>query len=632
MATITTDTSAPVAEAPIPVNAPVVNTPVTSLNLIKPLVGIAAPTAVGADVTGWLEVVADNAMTTTIEYLGLFKTRGNWFYLDNTNGSVGQVLQVPTNGGGADTRCAGVWVEESSPRASTYTWSNDELIISLTAHNYCTYHEVDIVFSTGGATADGTYEIIEVVDEDTFKVTLTGSGTGGNCTVTKFQYWTSLNDTTCSWNRQCIGAAFGETDRRQSFVKDLGSGQMQIGEASDLAATYANVTALTGTYATFSYSSSVTYTWIDNVITVIMNANPDNVGFAGLYVGQDVYFDFTSGGAVGNNGTYTLTFASAYYLKFTLAGSGTGGNCTVIPGITITVANHNLAAGEIAYFSFTSGSGVSGEYTVFRNIDSSSSCRIEHPHSGGLSGNVTVYAYMRISYTAHTLAIGNRVYLDFTSGTGVDGLFTIVATTADTFDVLYSHSSALSGNVTVKQTLGHVPTSGLRIRIPNIFLRACITTTRASNCIPNATLGTRPDFVTYNRGGSIDNEFIYSQWYCFLQIPGVVRLHHFAVIDSFYVAQATDLVEFNDGGFGSYTGSNAYGWYPLSLTQTTTGSILKNVVVEKGGGAGYSPLNISSSTNLSMFNCRLGNVLYTRSASNVSLSNLSNIYIKNFTK
>lgn len=82
------------------------------------LSGITA-TAAGPDVTGWIEIVADQAANFNIPRLGNFTTRGSWFYLDNTTGSAGQILQVPTNGGGATTECPGVWIE-TAPGSDAY--------------------------------------------------------------------------------------------------------------------------------------------------------------------------------------------------------------------------------------------------------------------------------------------------------------------------------------------------------------------------------------------------------------------------------------------------------------------------------------------------------------------------------
>lgn len=67
------------------------------------------------------------------------------------------------------------------------------------------------------------------------------------------------------------------------------------------------------------------------------------------------------------------------------------------------------------------------------------------------SGTTTV----QITLTGHGLAIGNTVYLDYTSGTAVDGTFTVATTpTADTFTVTAAGSLTTSGAVTVSQWVG----------------------------------------------------------------------------------------------------------------------------------------------------------------------------------
>lgn len=74
------------------------------------LTGISA-SATSVDVAGWIEVVQRQAVANTVPRLGSFKTRGDWFYLDDTTGVAGQILQVPTNGGGAGTHVPAVWIE-----------------------------------------------------------------------------------------------------------------------------------------------------------------------------------------------------------------------------------------------------------------------------------------------------------------------------------------------------------------------------------------------------------------------------------------------------------------------------------------------------------------------------------------
>lgn len=53
-----------------------------------------------------------------------------------------------------------------------------------------------------------------------------------------------------------------------------------------------------------------------------------------------------------------------------------------------------------------------------------------------------------VTITAHGLTTGDRVYLDFTSGTATDNTYTVTVLTADTFTVTVS-SATTSGNVTM---------------------------------------------------------------------------------------------------------------------------------------------------------------------------------------
>lgn len=89
------------------------------------LTGIGA-NATGPDTTGWIEVVFDNGvqMNNPNVFGGDgYISRGDWFYLDNTNGTPGQIIQAPTNGGGAQTRICAVQVE-TAPGSNVYEWWN----------------------------------------------------------------------------------------------------------------------------------------------------------------------------------------------------------------------------------------------------------------------------------------------------------------------------------------------------------------------------------------------------------------------------------------------------------------------------------------------------------------------------
>jgi len=73
--------------------------------------GIGA-SATGADTTSWIEVVQRQTAANTVPRLGFFRTRGSWYYLPQvTSGAANDIIQTPTNGGGAGTHVPAVWIE-----------------------------------------------------------------------------------------------------------------------------------------------------------------------------------------------------------------------------------------------------------------------------------------------------------------------------------------------------------------------------------------------------------------------------------------------------------------------------------------------------------------------------------------
>jgi hypothetical protein len=56
-----------------------------------------------------------------------------------------------------------------------------------------------------------------------------------------------------------------------------------------------------------------------------------------------------------------------------------------------------------------------------------------------------------VTITAHGLKTGDRVFLDFTTGTGVDGEYVVTVTGVNTFTVTTAASTTTSGNVTLRR-------------------------------------------------------------------------------------------------------------------------------------------------------------------------------------
>jgi hypothetical protein len=429
------------------------------------LTGIGA-SATGPDVVGWIEVVMDQAATHTTSRAGTgIQSRGDWFYLDDTDGTVGQTLQVPTNGGGAGTRVPGVWIE----------------------------------------TSPGS-------DEYVFWPSLSGSGNG--------------------WSRADLGQPVDATDVRASFVKDATNGAMTIGEAWGMSGTY-TVTNETGTY-----------TWANDTITVTDTAH-------GYLVGEQVRLDFTSGGATAD-GVYTiLTVPSTSTFTVALTGSGTG-------------------------------------------------------------GNVSYVGLLTVSATAHGLSAGQRVTVDFTSGSAPDGVYEIRSTSINAFVLNVPTVASDSGNLDLDLTIGHIPEAGCKTRVPNVFLRQCATGSRATNAVPHNTIATRPDFVTTG-AGIVDFEYAYGDWYFAPAQAYQFRLHHCATLDAITVSEIATALDLNDVGFGMYLAADQI---TVSITSCFAGGTFTDVVAFRGNTPGSSDHvgSFASVNDLVLNNCVFGVVQTGRSS------------------
>lgn len=442
--------------------------------------------AVGADKVGWIEVVHDQAATITVPRLGKFKTRGDWFELGTTNGTVGQVFQLPSNNGGVGTTGCGAWIET--------------------------------------APSSGIYD-----------------------------FWTGLYTSTNGWAVSHISSPNNggvNSDIRQSFSKILASGQMQLGEDLTQASTY-TTTAI----------PTATYTWASNIVTVASTAH-------GLRVGEKVYLDFTTGGATADGVYEVLTATTANAFTVALTGSGTGGSCTG-------------------------------------------------------------YAKSVVTFTAHGLAVGNKVYCDFTTGTAADGIYIVeTVPSTSTYTVNTAPSTNTSGNVSVKYTLGRVPVSGCKVRVPNIFMRQCATGTRAANAVPNATIATRPEFETTS-AGAIDVEYVYGDWYFNLVQPYSVTMKNSAILDTLILQECATPINLDNLQVGMY---GALDVNAINLASNFAGGSIKNCKFERGNTPSTTDHSVSIGycNDIVFDNVQMGIVQFVRSTGYpISMSYCNGVQFKN---
>lgn len=349
----------------------------------------------------------------------------------------------------------------------------------------------------------------------------------------EYEYWPALSSAANGWAVQHIGQPRSATDSRVQFVKDVGSGQLQIGELWESASLAYAITNVT----------TATYTWAANIVTVTLAAH-------GLSMGDQVYIDFTSGGATAD-GVYTIVAASANTFDIALAGSGT-------------------------------------------------------------SGNVTYRARAVITYASQPFAVGNKFYVNATSGSVPSGTYEAMATAAGTITINTPVSGTAVGNLTLRQTIGHVPEAGRKIRIPNIFLRQCATGTRATNAAPNATIATRPDFTTTG-AGVVDHEYTYGDWYYLTSQSYATKLSHVATFDAISISECATKIILNDGGCSMY---GALDIITLTLTSNFAGAEITDWYSQRGNAPGTSDhaVSVTTCSGINFTHGRCGIIQFARSS------------------
>lgn len=437
-----------------------------------------------------------------------------------------------------------------------------------------------------------------------------------------YEFWPALNGSTNGWTHIHVGNATGTTDARQKYVKAVAGGTMVMGETWSASATYASLAAQAGTYAEVSQSS--TYTWANNVVEVY------NATAHGLETGQQTGLDFTSGGATAYDGIYTVTVLDPYRFTVPLTGSGVSGNVTSKPGITITFTAHTLNIGDSVYCDFTSGTGVDGTYQIYA-VGSANAYTIAYPHVAAItSGNVSCLHSINITSTAHGLAVGQTIYCDFTSGTGVDGVYVIrTVPDANTIRIPLAHTSTTSGNVTISRDIGYVAPAGCKTWIPSNILNECATAARATNTAPNATIATRPEWTTTS-AGAIDLEYVYGcSGYLNSAQAYSMRLRNVILPDSVNITELATPIDIDGLYMGMLGGLDVLA---INFANNYAGGLAKNLSAHRGNTPGTSDhaMLVSYCNNIVIDNASAAIVQYARSTGYaVSVTNSSGCTFQN---
>ena len=114
---------------------------------------IGALTGIGANATepdrvGWIEIVGVSSSSHVLSYNSTINSIGDWFELGVTTGAPGQIIQIPSNGGGASTFVHGIQIE-TSVGSNVYEWYHVHQSAQFTAANLGTTARAKFVRQAG---------------------------------------------------------------------------------------------------------------------------------------------------------------------------------------------------------------------------------------------------------------------------------------------------------------------------------------------------------------------------------------------------------------------------------------------------------------------------------------------------
>jgi hypothetical protein len=389
-------TSAPIsAGSAMPTSGFIKFREVTGSFAIGALTGIGA-NATGVDVVGWIEVVGITNQTTTNPRLGSFTSEGNpdRYLLGETDGTVGQQFQVPTNGAG-ESMVATVYIENDDSGLDKYNVVN--------ATNVWDYKYLGMPV---GATDAERHSVAKYVSGGKVQLGEIVGKTGLSYTMpvisaTYAVY--SISDGWYRWEDDILEVEF--LDGSGSFAWIVGNQyylDMITGSAVD--GTYELIERVNWNTLRFSAIGSGLAGTLTMRIGWRITSNSHGLdGF------EKVYVDFTSGSETAD-GEYTAYFYDTNSFVVTpIAGipSITGGACNIQYYAEVTETAHGRVAGNLLDLNFTSGAGIDGTYPIWYSTTANIWRVSMHNNGTATSGLVDIAQQI-----GHVPEAGKKVYIN----------------------------------------------------------------------------------------------------------------------------------------------------------------------------------------------------------------------------
>ena len=184
--------------------------------------------------------------------------------------------------------------------------------------------------------------------------------------------------------------------------------------------------------------AAVTATYSQSGTTITINKSDH-----GLYPGDDVYLDFSTGSGV----DATLTIVSKTQNTFTVTASApatTSGNVTYYVSTAFSDSRWQFIRVQLRYLP-TEVSFFEGERLADRIVEKDPGISSTYARSGK---TLTVTCS-----SVHGLSTGNKVFLDISSGAATSGRYTIKVNSTTEFEVTTVASGTTSGALTLYRLL-----------------------------------------------------------------------------------------------------------------------------------------------------------------------------------
>ena len=168
----------------------------------------------------------------------------------------------------------------------------------------------------------------------------------------------------------------------------------------------------------------------------------------------------TTGLKANVDGSAAIQVGGTDYIEISATGNVTIPQNQTISGPLTVTGNSTVTGTSTVTGVATLTGGVAGDFKMdsgYGSVATAYGCRAWVNFDGTANSNLTgTYSRtspsttLTVTATAHGLIAGNSVNLDFTTGTGLDGIYTVVTVAdANTFTVTTVASTTTSGNVTL---------------------------------------------------------------------------------------------------------------------------------------------------------------------------------------